>query len=101
MPIDEQETEVEVLRQEQTKLRDVNAANELPEVEKLLQSLKEQLAKLREDHKHLQLVARSNGTVLPPPETPDKPLPESQLHQWSGSPLDQKNVGAYMASVLF
>ena len=33
--IDEQEIEVEVLRQEQTKLRDVNAGNELPEVEKL------------------------------------------------------------------
>jgi putative peptide zinc metalloprotease protein len=99
--IDEQEIEVEVLRQEQTKLRDVNAGNELPEVEKLLQSLKEQLAHLQEDHQHLQLVARSNGTVLPPPETPDKPLPPDQLRQWSGSPLDPKNVGAYMASVLF
>ncbi len=97
----EQETEVEVLHLEQSKLRSATAGRELPEVEKLLQSLREQLAQKKEDRQHLHLVARSNGFVLPPPNVAERPLPEDHLAQWSGSPLDPQNVGALLSGVLF
>jgi putative peptide zinc metalloprotease protein len=97
----EQETEVEVLHLEQTKLRSATAGRELHEVEKLLQSLREQLAQKKEDRLHLQLVARSSGIVLPPPDVAKRPLPEDALANWSGSPLDPQNIGALLSGVLF
>ncbi len=99
--IAEQQTEVQVLQLEQSRLRNPTAGRELPGVEKLLQSLREQLRQLLEDRQRLQLVARSSGIVLPPPEVPKRPLAENQLDQWTGSTLDAKNLGAFMSGVLF
>jgi len=96
-----QRTAAEVLRRERSDSRNEAAARELPEVEKTIQSLEEQLDKRREDQKHLVLIARSSGTILPPPETMKKENNMGGLPKWSGTPLQQKNVGAYLSGTLF
>jgi len=42
------------------------------------------------------------GTILPPPEVPRKPADDGQLRDWSGTPLDAKNLGSTLpAGTLF
>jgi putative peptide zinc metalloprotease protein len=98
----EQRTEEEVLRRlEQTVVTDNSAARQRPEVEETIRSLEEQLQQKLEDRKHLQLVARSSGTVLPPPDHRPEPKSAGSLPGWSGTPLDPENLGAYMGGTLF
>lgn len=74
------------------------AAKELPEVEKTLNSLQEQLAEKKEDQRHLQFVAPVDGVVLPPPEVPKAPdRGTGELPRWSGTPLQESNLGAYLS----
>ena len=85
------------LQTAQFALKDRSAALELPEVMKSLKALREQLAQRQEDVKRLELIAPSSGTVLPPPEIPARPDRGGDLAKWTGSPLEEKNLGAYMA----
>jgi putative peptide zinc metalloprotease protein len=74
------------------------AAKELPEVEKTLAALHEQLAEKKADQKHLEFVAPVDGVVLPPPEVPKAPdRGTGELPRWSGSPLQDSNLGAFLS----
>jgi putative peptide zinc metalloprotease protein len=86
----------QTLQRIQFTLNDKSAALELPEVMKSLGALREQLKHKKEDVKRLDLVAPTAGIVLPPPEMPARPG-GGDLPKWSGSPLDEKNLGAYLA----
>ncbi len=45
----------------------------------------------------MKLVAPATGTVLPAQSLPKRPqTPDSQLPTWSGHPLQQENLGAYL-----
>ena len=78
------------------------AARELPEIEKALEGLREQLQEKKLDQQRLTLVAHVGGTVLPAPEVPQKAdKNRNELPHWSGSSLDPKNLGAYLTGVLF
>ncbi|MGD9723294.1 MAG: biotin/lipoyl-binding protein [Pirellulales bacterium] len=101
--LEEQRIEAQVLLLQKERFEEGSemAGQQLPEVEKSIQSLEEQLAKKIEDRGHLRLIARSAGTVLPPPETPNKQPSGGALRQWSGSPLESKNLGAHLAGTLF
>jgi putative peptide zinc metalloprotease protein len=97
LQIAKNESRKSVLQFEAFTLKSQTAGLELPEVIKALDSLRKQLKEKREDEQRLQLVAPSDGTVLPPPEVPAPPDTHGELPKWAGSPLDKKNLGAYLA----
>ena len=75
----------------------------IPEVQKTLETFRDQLEQEQTDRERLRLVAPCDGYVLPPPHTPDRTSKnDGQLAVWSGTPLDGKNRGAVLdQSVLF
>lgn len=58
-----------------------------------LEDAERQLQKSEGDRAKLRLVAPRAGTVLPPTLVPNQTA-EGQLPTWSGSPLDEENLGA-------
>lgn len=66
--------------------------------EKML-SLNEKLESLENRIRDLEVVAPISGIVVAPPKTPkpDREQIEQALGQWYGSPLDDKNKGAFFA----
>ena len=88
------EAQLQNLRREG--LDDPRAAAQIPEVEKALENIENQLAEKRRDRRRLCLAAPCDGTVLPPPATAAHDDPEGQLPTWSGTPLDPQNLGAYL-----
>jgi putative peptide zinc metalloprotease protein len=82
---------------ERRKFVDPQAASELPEVAKAYEALAQQLNAKLADRQRLELVAKRSGTVLPPPWRREKEEDlEGQLPTWSGTPLEKRNVGAYL-----
>ncbi len=77
-------------------LHDRHAAAQIPEVQKALKTVADQLAQKVRDQQRLLLKAPADGTVLPPPATVAHDDPEGQLPDWSGTPLDPQNLGAYL-----
>ncbi|MEX0714586.1 MAG: biotin/lipoyl-binding protein [Pirellulales bacterium] len=78
------------------------AGLQIGQVEASLASVEEQLAKKTNELKSLDLTSPASGTVLPPPEESDRPSADGELPGWSGTPLDPRNIGAYLTeSVLF
>lgn len=81
---------------ERRRSADAEAANELPALREALQTVVQQLAEKKRDQERLLLLAPCDGVVLPPPwrtisEDKDAPLPE-----WSGTPLEPRNLGAFL-----
>jgi putative peptide zinc metalloprotease protein len=78
------------------------AGLQIGQVEASLASVEEQLAKKTNELKSLDLTSPASGTVLPPPEESDRPSADGELPGWSGTPLEPRNIGAYLTeSVLF
>ncbi len=88
------------LRNQQFELKNDAAVSELAEVEKSMTAIMDQLEQKKEDEKRLELTAGSSGTVLPPPAVPENPNSED-LPKWTGTPLESKNLGAYLTSALY
>ena len=76
--------------------RDESAALQIGQVEQLLSAIDRQLEKRRRSMNRLCLVAPNDGTVLPAPAIGADDSNE-RLGQWSGTPLEQKNLGAFLA----
>jgi putative peptide zinc metalloprotease protein len=84
------------------RFEDASASLQIPQVEETLEAVEEQLQDKRSDLDRLKLVAPVAGTILPPPELPEKPDPGGQLPTWSGLPFQKKNLGALLTeSTLF
>ena len=79
------------------------AGHQIAQVQESLSAISEQLAQKLEDQNRLELKAPIAGTVLPPPDLPDKhEQGQGQLASWSGTPLLPRNLGATLTeSVLF
>jgi putative peptide zinc metalloprotease protein len=77
---------------------DPRAASEMPQVEEARKAALEQLRQKREELARLVLAARRDGSVLPPPMTPPPHVDEleGQLPPWSGTPLEPRNLGAFL-----
>lgn len=75
---------------------DKEAAGEIPQVQKTLQSLEKQIADTEAEMQKLSLVAPVAGTIIEPPRRHDKNQPEGTLRGWQGSLLDSKNLGAVL-----
>ena len=66
---------------------------QIPQVEKSLEGVEEQLREKKTDLERLQLKAHRGGVVFPPPSMPKKPT-QGKLASWTGTPLEKKNLGA-------
>lgn len=80
----------------QQRFDDPAAALQLPQVEKSLAAVEEQLAQLHRDIERLLLVAPAAGVVIPPVAKADAATPASALPEWHGTPLEERNVGAWL-----
>jgi putative peptide zinc metalloprotease protein len=84
------------------RFEDPSAGMQIPQVQETLAAVEEQLEDKRADLARLNLTAPVAGTILPPPEVPEKTDPGGQLPTWSGLPFQKKNLGALLTeSTLF
>ena len=72
------------------------AAGEIPTARKALADLKERLKRRQDDSKRLTLIAPRSGTVLPPRSQSSDNTPAGQLPGWTETPLEPRNLGAYL-----
>jgi putative peptide zinc metalloprotease protein len=82
---------------ESRRSHDVAAGSQIPTAREALLDAEERLAERRRDIDRLTLRAPVDGTVLPPPSRPQA-TPEGSLAGWSGTPLDERNQGCFMAT---
>jgi len=75
---------------------DDRVAMQIPAINKMLQTVEEQLAKERQQLGRLEIVAPLEGTVFPPPVKPTRDANDGRLPTWTGSPFEAKNDGAYL-----
>jgi len=78
-------------------IRDAQAAALLPTAEEALADVDERLRQRLADAQRLVLTAPVDGTVLPPPARA-RHESRTQLATWAGSPLDEANRRAWLAS---
>ncbi len=88
---------VRVKQLEGRRVTDRKAEDQLVTVRKQLADAEERLAKRKNDRKRLVLSAPMDGTVLPPPRRAAAPESD-QLPEWSGTPVDPENAGAFLQS---
>ncbi|HZZ28742.1 MAG TPA: hemolysin D [Pirellulales bacterium] len=73
---------------------DRKAGDIIPEAQKQLTAIEEQLSKKQAEAQRLHLVAHRAGVVIPPPSVPSHPSTDGRLNAWEGTPLDEQNLGA-------
>ncbi|OYV87208.1 MAG: hypothetical protein B7Z73_10490 [Planctomycetia bacterium 21-64-5] len=88
------------LQSELIRERHETAGLKMEPLEATLRSVEEQLAEKRTDLMRLALVTPVAGMVLPPPEM-DKPTADTQLASWTGTPLAERNRGAFLQEGTF
>ncbi len=71
-------------------------AGSVSEVEELLESARTQLTEQRVELAKLEIRAPADGIVMPAPLKKAQPSPDGRLPSWSGSLLDENNVGAFL-----
>jgi putative peptide zinc metalloprotease protein len=79
------------------RITDPEAGLRIREVESNLVYLEQQVQEKRDQLNRLELKAPISGTVLPPPSRSAGRRPPGTLDAWKGSPLDEKNLGCYLA----
>ena len=53
---------------------------------------------MQADLARLRIVAPRDGVVIPPPRVPERPeADEAELPSWTGTPLDERNLGATLS----
>ncbi len=89
---DRQRLHLETLKRRQA---DSKAAAQLPTAEQALADLEQRLQQRRADAERLTLTAPIDGVLMPP--RPQLPQPMvGELDYWSGTPLDDENLGALL-----
>ncbi len=78
------------------------AGQQIPQMRETLAAVETQIVQKSQDLKRLELLAPKDGTILQPMIRPEQPQPDGTLSSWSGSLLDNRNLGATLsASELF
>ncbi len=80
------------------RFEDETAGLQLPEVQKSLAAVEQQLEKMKQDEARLTLTAPVAGIVMPAAEVPERPSVEGDLVSWSGDPMAPKNLGCFMTA---
>ncbi len=76
------------------RFQSADAQMQIPQIQKSLDSVEEELREKKTDLDRLHLVARRGGVVFPPPSTPNRPRQDGKLANWNGTPLEKRNLGA-------
>ena len=77
-------------------------SEQVPKVIEQIESLDRQIDTLGQQVSQLSLIARRDGTIIPPPNLPHQPISDVVLPTWDGSPLDPENHQAFLPrQVLF
>ena len=77
--------------------RDPQANQQVPQVKDTLRTLQTLLLQKQQDVARLRLVAPVAGTVLPPPRVDGtRETSMGKLPTWSGTPLDEQNLNAFL-----
>jgi putative peptide zinc metalloprotease protein len=82
-------------------IEDPRAFDQIPETLETIHSLQSQLQDKFADKQRLTLVATRDGVVIPPPSHPKQPSSDGRLLEWTGTPLEKKNVGATLKPSTF
>jgi putative peptide zinc metalloprotease protein len=82
---------------ERTSSRDRSLSVDKKPLQEQLASIEKSIGQKKLDEQRLKLAAPQAGTVLPPPRVPERERDEAELADWSGSPMDQENLGATLA----
>lgn len=88
--------EVRLKSLERRRFDDPAAAAEIPTLREAYQTANGQLAEKLRDRERLLLRAAADGIVYPPPWKARRETPETTLAEWSATPLEPRNVGAYL-----
>ncbi|MGQ9913886.1 MAG: HlyD family efflux transporter periplasmic adaptor subunit [Thermogutta sp.] len=88
--------EVRLTSLERRRFDDPAAAAEIPSLREAYQTAKGQLAERLRDRERLVLRAAADGTVYPPPWKARRETPETTLAEWSATPMEPRNLGAYL-----
>lgn len=80
---------------ERRQIADDKAGLLLPVARKSLEDIEDRLQQRLADQKRLVLHAPAAGTVFPPPAQRGAPS-AGELHGWSGTPLDPRNLGGFI-----
>jgi len=75
---------------------DPQAADEMAKIEKERAGVTDQLQNHRRNQERLVVRAPQTGVVIPPPPRTDNAAEQGRLPQWTGRPLDTKNVGGML-----
>lgn len=78
--------------------RDNTDGAAIPTVRKSISETIQQIAQRQAEMAQLTLKAPESGTILPPPNTLNEAKDNIELEQWSGTPLEMKNIGAFIPS---
>jgi putative peptide zinc metalloprotease protein len=89
-----QQSESRLASLQRERFTDPSAALEIGTVQETLKTAVEQLERKQRSRAELVLVAPRDGVVLPAPRVPNRPDPGGRLSSWSGSPLEERNLGA-------
>lgn len=88
------ETRLMNLRRQQSD--DPNVSQSIPHTLTSLQDVRERLETIQQHQSRLTLVAPVGGRLFSPASVPESVSNESQLEQWSGTPLQPENVGCFL-----
>ncbi len=88
--------EVRLQGLERRRFDDPAAAAEIPTLREASQTAQNQLAEKLRDRERLVLRAAADGVVYPPPWKAQRETPETNLAEWSATPLEKRNLGAYL-----
>jgi putative peptide zinc metalloprotease protein len=66
--------------------------------QEVIDSLRDLEEKTRDEISRLVVIAKRPGVVWPPPNKDQQATEDGRLPTWSGSPLDQRNVGALLTA---
>ncbi len=70
----------------------------LEESQAVVATARGNLRKRRQDYKRLVIQSPAAGYLLAPPRVRDNDRPAKELKRWTGTPLEGKNVGAWIES---
>jgi putative peptide zinc metalloprotease protein len=94
LQMQQQENQMRLASLVRSRFDDESAGDEIPQVEKTLAALADQLSQKTAERRRLEVIAPEAGTILPAASRAPSAQKEGTLPTWRGSLLDARNQGA-------
>jgi putative peptide zinc metalloprotease protein len=84
------------LRRQQIRAVSVDdiVGGQVSQVEEMLSATRREIAEIEQELAQMDLLAPTDGVVIPPDHKPESRSRDGRLPEWAGSPLDARNQGA-------